>query len=70
VKSLETYHWGNLINFGKKLQSDYVIPPKLVQDLEKLFPDKSPDMKDSDREVWYKAGQSSVVEFLKMEMED
>tara|TARA_Y100000296_G_scaffold67261_1_gene79803 strand:+ start:248 stop:427 length:180 start_codon:yes stop_codon:yes gene_type:complete len=59
-----------LIKFGKKLQSDYAIPPGLIKDLEELFPNKCPDLKDTDREVWFKSGQASVIEFLKMEMKD
>lgn len=33
--------------------------------LEKQFPDQSADLKDTDREVWHKAGQVSVVKFLR-----
>jgi len=36
----------------------------LIKALRKLFPEKSPDLQDSDREIWYKAGASSVVSFL------
>jgi|13_taG_2_1085334.scaffolds.fasta_scaffold09619_3 hypothetical protein len=40
------------------------IDPKLVEALEKLFPNISPNLLDTEREVWYKAGASSVVTFL------
>ena len=40
------------------------IDPKLVEALEKLFPHICPNLLDSEREIWYKAGASSVVSFL------
>lgn len=40
------------------------IDPKLVEALEKLFPNICPNLLDSEREIWYKAGASSVVSFL------
>ena len=40
------------------------IDPKLVEELEKLFPNICPNLLDTEREVWYKAGASSVVTFL------
>tara|TARA_R110001583_G_scaffold51485_1_gene160738 strand:+ start:3426 stop:3620 length:195 start_codon:yes stop_codon:yes gene_type:complete len=40
------------------------VDPKLVEALEKLFPNISPNLLDTEREVWYKAGASSVVTFL------
>lgn len=43
-----------------------VISEKLVDYLKGKFPDKSPDLKDNDKEVWFKAGQSSVVKHLEM----
>jgi len=36
----------------------------LVQYLDTLFPDKSADLQWSDKEVWYKSGQRSVINFL------
>lgn len=42
--------------------------PESVEDviklLDRLYPDRCPDLKMSDREVWYKAGQRSVVDYL------
>ena len=57
------------MRFNKRsgLQGDYIIPDELIKDLKLLFPNSSPNMKDSDREIWYKAGQSSVVEYLERE---
>ncbi|CAB4139421.1 hypothetical protein UFOVP347_23 [uncultured Caudovirales phage] len=46
------------------------IPPALVEELSKLFPDKSPALTKTDREVWWDAGRASVVAFLRMAMEE
>lgn len=47
-------------------QQDFpLIPDDLLQALDKSFPDRCPSIKDSDREVWFKAGARSVVNFLK-----
>lgn len=48
--------------------SDGILPPinkELVEELEKLFPDKAPDISLSEKEVCFKTGQVSVVRFLK-----
>ena len=42
-----------------------MISQELINYLEKQFPDKCPDLKDNERKVWFKAGQSSVVSHLK-----
>lgn len=51
--------------FGKQ-------PPlqSLVDELESLFPQLNPSPKDSDREIMYRAGQRSVVEFLKEKLDN
>tara|TARA_Y100000114_G_C11534106_1_gene219397 strand:+ start:357 stop:539 length:183 start_codon:yes stop_codon:yes gene_type:complete len=36
----------------------------LVEKLEDLFPEQSADLQWSEKEVWYKAGQRSVIRFL------
>ena len=36
----------------------------LVADLDERFPDKCPDLDMSDREIWFQAGQRSVIDFL------
>lgn len=44
-----------------------VLPPTvvgLIAYLENQFPSRPPSLKDNDREVWFKAGQRSVVEHL------
>ena len=40
------------------------IPPTLVSELSKVFPDQWPDLSMPDREIWYRAGQASVVRLL------
>ena len=37
---------------------------ELINKLDKLFPDKCPLLTDTDREVWYKTGQRSVINYL------
>ena len=41
----------------------------LIEDLDKVFPRKHPSLQDSDREIWYKAGQRSVVDLLQSSIE-
>ena len=45
------------------IQLPYTVE-ELVKTLDKVFPDKSADFKDSERTVWFKAGQRSVVNWL------
>lgn len=40
------------------------IPLPLLEALKGQYPDRSPDVRWTDREVWFKAGQASVVRFL------
>ena len=40
------------------------IPKQLLEYLDRLYPDSCPDLSLADREVWYKAGQRSVIGFL------
>jgi hypothetical protein len=41
------------------------IPADLLEALEKAFPERSADLKWSDRQVWFKAGECEVVRFLR-----
>ena len=47
---------------------DEVQLPYTVEDLidllNKTFPERSPDLKDHERIIWYKAGQRNVVNWL------
>ena len=51
-----------------------IVLPALSQDLinklDKLFPDKCPLLTDSDREIWYKVGQRSVINYLQQTYDD
>tara|TARA_B100001939_G_scaffold334642_1_gene335819 strand:+ start:910 stop:1098 length:189 start_codon:yes stop_codon:yes gene_type:complete len=47
-----------------------MISQELIDYLEKQFPNKSPDLADNDRQIWYKSGQSSVVTHLKKILND
>ena len=43
------------------------LPPideALVRELDKRFPAKYPDLATPDREVWYRAGQRALVDYL------
>ena len=44
-----------------------LLPPitnELIAGLEAAFPQRHPDLSLSDREIWYKAGQRFVVDYL------
>ena len=41
-----------------------VITDKLIFALDQIFPNRHPNLSLSDREVWYRAGQRYVVDFL------
>jgi hypothetical protein len=40
------------------------ISPELIKALEELVPPQPPNIKDSDREIWFKAGKRAMIEFL------
>ena len=42
--------------------------PSLVVYLEQTFPDRAPDLYLPEKEVWYRAGQVSVVRKLKADI--
>ena len=49
------------------------IPPiseRLVAALATKFPDQAPDLDSSEKEVWFKAGQVSVVRWLASKLEE
>jgi hypothetical protein len=41
-----------------------MITEKIIGYLKRKFPDKSPDLTDNEKEIWFKAGQVSVVRHL------
>lgn len=42
----------------------------LIKELRKLYPRKHPHMGMPDREIWWRAGQSSVVDGLEASLQD
>lgn len=55
------------------MNEEIVLPAlsqELINKLDKLFPDKCPLLTDSDREVWYKVGQRSVINYLQQTYDD
>jgi hypothetical protein len=47
-----------------------VPPVKLVEWLDTVFPDRWPRLSESDRHIWFAAGQRSVVALLKARLKD
>ena len=41
-----------------------IISKELIDYLDSIFPEKSADLKDTEKEVYYKGGQRSVVNHL------
>jgi len=41
-----------------------LITDDLIQALDNLYPQRHPDLSLSDREIWYRSGQRSVVDYL------
>jgi hypothetical protein len=40
------------------------IPLDLLRDLEQRFPHQCPTINMSEREIWWRSGQRSVIDFL------
>ena len=54
-------------------QEDIVLPTlsqELINKLDKLFPDKCSLLTDADRDIWYKVGQRSVINYLQQTYDD
>ena len=43
---------------------------ELIDHLNKLFPNKVPDISENERQIWFKTGQASVVSYLKQLLEE
>ena len=41
-----------------------IISKELIEYLDSIFPEKSADLKDTEKEVYFKGGQRSVVNHL------
>lgn len=46
------------------------VDERLVAALATEFPDQAPDLSWNEREIWYKAGQVSVIRWLAAKLED
>ena len=55
------------------MDKDTELPPidkNLLGKLNELFPEKSADLEWEEKEIWYKAGQRSVIHFLQQTYKD
>jgi len=51
----------------KNIDEDLVLPEKvddLVKLLNKVYPEKSPELSDDTKTIYFKAGQRDVVKFI------
>ena len=51
----------------KNIDEDLVLPTKvddLIKLLNKVYPEKSPELKDDTKTIYFKAGQRDVVNFI------
>jgi len=51
----------------KNIDEDLVLPQKvddLIELLNKVYPEKSPELKDDTKTIYFKAGQRDVVKFI------
>ena len=48
----------------KDIQVPYTVE-ELIKVLDKIYPEKAPELKDNEKTVWFKAGQRSVVNWLR-----
>ena len=42
------------------------VDKRLLEYLQRLYPDKSPELKDTDREIWLHRGSADVIRHLAM----
>jgi|TARA_R110002153_G_scaffold47636_1_gene134399 hypothetical protein len=50
---------------------DFNLPLKtddLIKELDKIYPEECANLKDTEKEIFYKSGQRSVVNFLKLKL--
>ena len=47
-----------------------MINERIINYLKRKFPDKSPELSESEKEIWFKAGQVSVVKHLEALLKD
>lgn len=46
------------------------VDEEIVRELERMFPDRCPDLTTPEREVWAAAGRADVVRFLRAKREE
>ena len=46
------------------------ISEAMIKRLEQLYPDKCPDLTNTEKDVWFKSGQVSVIRFLRQTYND
>ena len=51
-------------NLGQEYEKTPTVLPELTEWLDKQFPIQTPNLEDTEREIFFKAGQRSVVEHL------
>ncbi len=49
---------------NNKLDEFPSVSKELIEEINKLFPEMSADLKWSEKEVWFRSGQRSIVRFL------
>ena len=45
------------------------IPKDLLEDLQKVFPNRCPKEQDSERRIWMNAGKQELIEFLQVQFQ-
>lgn len=53
---------------GKRIGA--LLSRELLEALDKLYPARPPDPKDSDREIWLKAGERRLLDVLWAKLEE
>jgi|TARA_R100001163_G_C4936102_1_gene109908 hypothetical protein len=56
-----------MYNLALFMEADDLFPPideALIKKLNEIYPEKCPDIDTKDRQIWYNAGQRSVVKML------
>lgn len=46
------------------------VPPEVLRELEKRFPERSPELGESHDQLMFRGGARSVIRFLSMQVED
>lgn len=49
--------------------TNFTVSRALLDELRRLFPDRAPDLSKTEKQIWYAAGQVSVVRWLSLQYE-